>query len=163
MSVCLCQWMPCVCSAKGGRKKALGLLELELAVGSGAGNGAWVLWKCSQSSPRLSHLNSPRRQEHPLKHPFSSPPNLKAALHYILRKLFCELTAERSRSDSVVNWRKRPVSVPPSPWNLEVGDWQTHERPLHQSLSALPNITVPSAQGTKSSSNRWSDFLWGFI
>lgn len=37
-----------------------------------------------------------------LKHPFTSPPNLEADLHYVLRRLFCELTAERSRSDSVV-------------------------------------------------------------
>lgn len=35
-----------------------------------------------------------------LKHPFRSPPNWKVGLYYVLRRLFYELTAERSRSDS---------------------------------------------------------------
>lgn len=43
------------------------------------------------------------------------------------------------------------------PLNLKVGGLQTQERPHCQPLATLPNITVPSAQGTKLSSNRWSD------
>lgn len=62
MHVCVSEWHVCA-DARGRQKRALDLLELELVVVScamGAGNGTWVLWKCSKSSQRLSHLTNPR-------------------------------------------------------------------------------------------------------
>lgn len=70
------------------------------ALNGGAMSPAQGLLLANEKGRRRPALCCPHLS---LKRSFTSPPNWQAGLYYVLRRLFYELTVERSRSDPVAN------------------------------------------------------------
>lgn len=117
MCVCVSECHVCA-DAQGGQKRALQLLELECELCQGGGNelgsygnAARALNSGAMSPAQGLLLANEKGRRRPalccphlsLKRSFTSPPNWEAGLYYVLRRLFYELTVERSRSDPVAN------------------------------------------------------------